>query len=363
MRRIAFVLPSFAGGGAERVVIGLANELNRERYEPVMVVLDNKGPLAGDLDENIQIISLDRPRLRQALGPLRRTLQEMRPAVVLSTMGYLNLGVLWAFGRGRKDIAIVVREANDPEVTFAALPVPALGRWLYKYYYRNAASIVVPSKMIGAHLEALLPGAKDKIRLLHNPVDETRIRRAAASPRRQSGPGVRFVAAGRLSHQKGFDRLLEWFSRLSPDVHLTILGEGADRPLLEGRIAALNLNDRVDLRGFDPNPWADYAGADAFLLSSRWEGMPNAALEALACGTPVIAISDAGAVRDIAEEAPPIAITIADTDDEFVHAMREMEARVECQLRDSLLPDSFLPGSVGQAFEQLIRSVTMDRIF
>ena len=81
------------------------------------------------------------------------------------------------------------------------------------------------------------------------------------------------------------------------EAHLTILGDGADKLLLECRIASLNLGDRVELRGFDPNPWAYYAGADAFLLPSRWEGMPNAALEALACGTPVIAMSHAGAVR------------------------------------------------------------------
>ena len=96
MQQIVFVLPSFAGGGAERVVIGLANGLNRDRYEPVMIVLENKGPLASDLDESIQVISLERPRLRQAVAPLRRILQEMRPSVVMSTMGYLNLGILWA---------------------------------------------------------------------------------------------------------------------------------------------------------------------------------------------------------------------------------------------------------------------------
>ncbi len=363
MQQVVFVLPSFAGGGAERVVIELANGLNRERYEPVIVVLENKGPLAGDLAENIDIISLERPRLRQSLGRLRRVLREIRPSIVMSTLGYLNLGVLWAAGRGTKDIAIIVREANDPDATFAALPVPAVGRWLYKHYYRRAACIVVPSKVIGQSLKALLPGSVDKVRLLYNPVDNTRIRQAAMNPRRLSGPGVRFVAAGRLAHQKGFDRLIEWISHLTPETHLTILGEGPDRPLLEERISALNLGERVDLRGFDPTPWAYYAGADVFLLPSRWEGMPNAALEALACGTPVIAMSEAGAVRQIAEEAPPSAITIAETDDEFVRAMQKITARYELRLRDSLLPNSFHPSSVGQSFERLLNVVKATQIY
>ena len=362
MQKILFVLPSFEGGGAERVVIELANRLNRERYEPVMVVLENKGPLAGNLDGNIKIISLERARLRQALRPLRHVFREMRPSIVMSTMGYLNLGILWAAGRTTKDTAFVVREANDPDTTFAALPIPAAGRWLYKIYYRRAACIIVPSKIIGQHLEALLPGEVNKIRLLYNPVDDARIRQAAMNPKRLSGPGVRFVAAGRLSHQKGFDRLLEWISRLTPKAHLTILGEGSDRSLLENRITALNLGEFVDLRGFDPSPWAYYAGADAFLLPSRWEGMPNAALEALACGTPVIAMSEAGAVQQIAEEAPPAAITIAETDDEFVRAMQKISARYELRLRDSLLPDSFHIGSVSQSFELLLNSVTAAQV-
>ncbi len=362
MQRILFVLPSFAGGGAERVIIGFANGLNRERYEPVMVVLENKGPLVGDLDENIQLISLDRPRLRQAVGPLRRIIQDMKPAVVVTTMGYLNLGVLWAARYERKDTAIVVREANDPEVTFAALPIPAVGRWLYKYYYRKAACIVVPSRIIGERLAALLPSAADRIRMLNNPVDESRIRQAAAEPRRRPGQGVRFIAAGRLSHQKGFDRLLEWISRLPAQAHLTILGEGACRPLLEDRIAALDLGDRVDLRGFVSDPWAYYGGADAFLLPSRWEGMPNAALEALACGTPVIAMSQAGAVRQIAEEALPTAITIAETGDEFIHAMQSTAVRDGLRLRDSLLPNSFRPSAVGRRFEELLNSVTTHQV-
>ena len=189
MQQIVFVLPSFAGGGAERVVIGLANGLNRDRYEPVMIVLENKGPLASDLDESIQVISLERPRLRQAVAPLRRILQEMRPSVVMSTMGYLNLGILWAARSERNKTAIVVREANDPEVTFAALPVPAIGRWLYKYYYRKAARIVVPSKIIGERL--LNYCLVRPIIFACSTIRCTRpeSRQAAAEPKRRPGQG------------------------------------------------------------------------------------------------------------------------------------------------------------------------------
>ena len=354
MRRVLFVLPSFAGGGAERVIIGLANGLSRRTFTPLVLVLENTGPLAADLDDDIQIISLNQPRLRRAILPIRRAIAEVDPSVVVSTMGYLNLGVLWAVGNRRKNVAILVREANDPDVTISALPVAAIGRWLYRRYYRRASVIVVPSKAIGARLATLVPDASEMIRLLHNPVDDVKVRQAAAAPVREPGNGVRFVASGRLTHQKGFDRLLDWISDMRQDAVLTILGEGPERKNLERRIASLGLEDRVNLAGFVHNPWAYYAGADAFLLASRWEGMPNAALEALACGTPVIAMSEAGAVREIADEAPKQAISIVDTGEEFVTNMLNVGAGDGKTLRGSLLPSSFLPASVGQEFEALI---------
>jgi glycosyltransferase involved in cell wall biosynthesis len=356
--RVLFILPSFAGGGAERVIIALANGLDRQLYTPALIVLENKGPLAGDVDDDIQVTALGRARLRQAIPTLRRIVLEMSPSVVMSTMGYLNLGVLWAVGRHRERFAVVVREANDPEITFSSLRVPEIGRWLYRWLYRRADCIVAPSVAIGECLAAIVPGATNKINLLHNPIDDERIRKAAVVPIRRSGGGTRFAAAGRLSHQKGFDRLLDWFVGLPPDSNLVLLGDGPERTDLEHRIGSLDLDGRVELVGFVANPWAYYAGVDAFLLPSRWEGMPNAALEALACGTRVIAMSQAGAVREIADEAPPNALVIVDTGDEFVSAMRKVVAAETAVLRNSLLPESFTIGRVNAEFQNLIESLS-----
>jgi glycosyltransferase involved in cell wall biosynthesis len=355
---VLFVLPSFAGGGAERVIIALANGLDRQMYTPAFLVLENKGPLAGNVDQDIVVNALDQPRLRYAIPALRRFVLQASPSVVVSTMGYLNLGMLWALGCNRDRFGVIVREANDPDVTISSLPIPALGRWLYRRYYRRANCIIAPSAVIGERLAEVVPAAADMIRLLRNPIDDVRIRQAATPLNRHPGGGVRFVAAGRLTHQKGFDRLLDWFINLPPGAHLVLLGEGPERANLESRIASLGLERRVDLAGFVSNPWPYFAGADAFLLSSRWEGMPNAALEALACGTPVIAMSQAGAVHEIAAETSPNALEIAETKEEFVTGMQKVIAAKDIVLRDSLLPLSFAPGPVGSDFHALIESVS-----
>ena len=136
-------------------------------------------------------------------------------------------------------------------------------------------------------LEVGISGMRSSV--LRNPIDQGRLRRLALPLRRHPGNGRRFVAAGRLVNQKGFDRLLHIFADCDPLDHLTILGDGPDHAMLARLAIRLGISDRVAFEGFVTRPWPWFAGADAVLLTSRWEGMPNVALEGLACGTQVIA--------------------------------------------------------------------------
>ena len=108
--------------------------------------------------------------------------------------------------------------------------------------------------------------------------------------------------------------------------------------------------------GFDPQPAPWVAGADALLLPSRWEGLPNVALEALACGTPVIATPEAGGIHEIAELAGPDAVRIAPMGPDFVSAMTAVPRNDKGCLRPSLLPGEFHLTSVVAAFERLLEA-------
>ncbi|MDA0239178.1 MAG: glycosyltransferase [Proteobacteria bacterium] len=353
MQTVVFILPSFAGGGAERVMLKLANGLDQDRFDARIVVLEESGPLRRDVALHIPVLSLDCPRIRAALIPLRRVLKRLSPELVVTTMGYLNLSVLLACRIGFSKTRFIVREANEPTATLQAFRWPGLIRLLYRFLYPRAQAVICPSQAILENLRREFSLPSCRLRLLRNPVDVAGLR-ALASATIASTDGVTFVASGRLTEQKGFDRLLNMLVELPEQARLRLLGDGPLLPSLQRQAIDLGISDRVEFLGFQNNPWRYYAAADAFLLPSRWEGMPNAALEALACGTPVISTPEAGGIGEVAALAADGAIQLATAGEPFVAAMKSITHRPEATPRPSLLPDVFLLSVVERDFMQIL---------
>jgi glycosyltransferase involved in cell wall biosynthesis len=165
-----------------------------------------------------------------------------------------------------------------------------LGLWA------DAAAVVANS--LGLAELARQAGPKIPIMVLPNGVDTVRYRPVPERPRREDG-GLRLLFVGRLVHQKGLDLLLEALAVAPRDVTLDIVGDGPEREALIGQAHRLGVSGRVRFLGWldrDALP-AHFQAADAFAFPSRDEGMPNAVLEAMACGLPVIATD----VRGLAE--------------------------------------------------------------
>lgn len=346
---IAFVLPAFAGGGAERVVLNLARLVDRSRYQPMFLVMDPQGALIDDVPKGITVVGLHRPRLRQALPALVAELRRLRPAVIFSTFTHINLPLL-ASRPFLRNTRIMIREANMPSFSLERMPWPAAYRAGCRWLYPSADAIVATS--LRMRDELLKMGvAYDNIQVLPNPVDEDRLRKAARPVLRHVGEGIRFVAVGRLVRQKGFDRLLDALAVMPDDCHCTILGEGPERKVLVEQALRLSLESKVTFAGFLSNlaPWI--AGADALLMPSRFEGMPNAALESLALGTPVIATPESGGISEIS------CVTISDAGPDFIAAMRRVSRK--SGLKQSLLPRSFLLDEVGKQFNELLQCTAM----
>jgi glycosyltransferase involved in cell wall biosynthesis len=355
MKTVAFILPSLAGGGAERVMLTFARALDRERFRVVLILLTDAGPLGSLIAPDIELIVLDRPRVRAALPRLWSTLRRLRPQVVFATMAYLNMALLGLRPVLPGTIRYVVREANTPSAIAGQGVKRALYGWGYRHLYRRAHRVLAPAHFVRDELVAAgVP--KSLVSVLYNPVDVDAVRAAGRAPSRVTGPGRRFVAAGRIAEQKGFDRLVGMASALDPEDRITVYGDGPLRSRLEADAARRGVAERITFAGFteDLAPWI--AGADAFLLPSRWEGLPNVILESLALGTPAIATPEAGAIDEIRARAAPGAVELASGGPAFEASMKAVDPKPERNLRPTLLPDVFRLSAAVSHLESILDS-------
>ena len=351
--RIVFVLPDLGGGGAQRVMLRLAGGLSPDRFERQIVSLGGDSHLASLCPEGVALEHWRLRHLRQGLFRLVQHVRTTKPDLVVSVMGYLNIALLAARHLLPRQTRIIVREANRVAATLANLPMPFRTPLAYRLLYRRADAIVAPSQEIATDLVAAAPKAQRLMHILPNPVDIAHLRKNAAQPIRRHGQGLRFVAAGRITRQKGFDLLLDLVDRLPSDAHIMVFGDGKDRLLLSALAKEKAVQHRVEFAGYTQDLPCWIAGADAFVMPSRWEGLPNAALEALALGTPVIASPESN-LASAASLAPPGAVTIRSVGEEFAAAMRHVPCTADRQLRESMLPLIFDAPSVVAKFEELV---------
>ncbi len=353
-REVVFALPDLGGGGAQRVMLRFAAGFAAEGFPSRIVVLGGARTLEGEVPPGVPCERLGEGGLRQGLPKLIGRLREFRPAAVVSVMGYLNLALLAARAALPRDMKIIVREANTLASTLASMPRFVPGQWLYRSLYGRADLVIAPSRRIASEIASAVPRVQSRIAVCPNPVDVDALRGAAAKPVRAAGGGLRLVAAGRLSEQKGFDRLLPLIAQLRADTHLTIYGEGPDRGALEGQVVQLGLQGRVAMPGFSRALPAALAGADAFVLPSRWEGLPNVVLEALALGVPVVTSPEVG-VEEIAAHVSAGALTIAPVDQRFAAAMAAIAPAGSIpDARASLLPAGYGIAEAQRRFTDLV---------
>lgn len=357
-KKIVFILPLLCAGGAERTIITLMNNLDREKFAPEMIVLDETGPLRDWIKEGIPVHSLGGVRVSRAFFKLKAALKELKPDVVVTTMAHSNFLLLLTrpfFPKAK----YIVREAvvpssilkDHPKISFILIA-------LYKALYPLADAVLSPSQDIIEEFKKL--GIRTgNHRVLYNQVDEAAIKNALEAPPLkldQKNQALRLICVGRLHVQKGYDRLLEGLKQSPPSVdwELLVLGEGAERENLEKMIAEYGMENRVFLKGNQKNPWLYIARSDCLLLPSRWEGMPNVVLESLACGTPVIATKDANGVGEIKKHAQDGTVCIVNSIQDMIGLFPEIRKLDRSGHRKSLLPARFKLKKIMQEFEDII---------
>jgi glycosyltransferase involved in cell wall biosynthesis len=357
-RRIAIVLPSAQGGGAERVLLNLLKRLNRNLFDLYLIIIENSGPYLDLVPPDIHFHPLGYDRVGRAIVKLVITLRRLKPDVVLTSIGHLNLALLLIRPFLPKKVQIIVRESNMPSKSFASGFKFALIRKLYPLLYPCADRVICPGEEIKNELKIKFRIPEDKMEIIPNPILVDNIRSELESFHDPfEHDSIRLLAAGSLTWQKGFDLLVIAMKKLvkkRPEVHLTILGEGPEKNNLANQIRSLDLSDSITLAGFQKNPYPYFYHADLFVLSSRWEGLPNVVLESLACGTPVVAFECPGCIKEIIGHSSQGRLVPIGDIDAMVHAIAEMVEMSDKKCNHSLLPDRFNATSVTARYEKLL---------
>ncbi len=365
-RRILFVLAGLGGGGAERVMVTLLRSLDRARFELHLALVKAEGPYVRDIPEDVPIHDLQAGRARYATWAIIRLTRRLRPHVVLSTLGYLNLVLIFAKSLMPRGLRLLVREAVTVSAHLAQdIQHPKMWQWLYRRFYKKADKIICLSDEMLNDLAEHFGVPREKMVRIYNPVDVDRIKcLAEARNNPYSGFGPHLVAAGRLSKEKGFDLLLDTMARVRkalPHVQLTILGEGELDSRLKAQRDRLGLANAVHFPGFQSNPFPYFKHADLFVLSSHYEGLPNAVLEALALGTPVVATNGPGGMKEIAQHSSGVRFTALDDPVCFAETVVKAlgEGKLTCSRQSSsTFLKTFGVESVTAQYEELLESVT-----
>ncbi len=357
--RVLFVLPTLLAGGAERVLLTLMNHLDRDQFEPHFLVLDERGTLKSWIASDIPFYSMGHAKIRNSILKMVDLFDELEPDIIVSTMASMNFGILLTKPFLKKPPRMIVREAVIPSSIAENQIFPWLVRLAYKMLYRRADMVISPARCIITEFGKYMGIETKNYALLHNPVDIVRIRGGAevsipVAKRRFSKR--QFVCAGRLHMQKGFDRLLDSLAEIKgrDDWELNIMGEGEEHDALQARITRLGLGTHVTLSGLEKNPWPIMARADAFLLPSRWEGLPNVVLESLAVGTPVIATAESGGIAEIAQVAQEGTVQVVESMEAFMDCVKAVKPAPCEMFRPSLLPEFFYLDAVVERFSDLI---------
>jgi glycosyltransferase involved in cell wall biosynthesis len=293
---LAILLPSLGGGGAERVTINLVREIARRGFRVDLVVSSAGGVYTADVPDNVRLIDLHSSRVLASLPGLVRYLRRERPDALLAVMTHTNIVALWARRLARVRTRILVSEHDTLSNVSknAVLRRTRLLPYLVRRFYPDADVIIAVSSGVADDLAATTGLDRSCIEVVFNPVVTTGLRAAAREAvdhpwLAEGGPPV-VIGMGRLEPKKNFPALLRSFAaaRIDRDARLIILGEGAEREKLEALVGTLGLECVVSMPGFVENPFGYLARASLFVLSSEYEGLPTALIEAMSCGVPVV---------------------------------------------------------------------------
>jgi len=300
MKTVIFFIGSLQAGGTEAKLARNFLPLLKDRgkVNPKLILLQERGEFLDILPEEIEKVCLNettRTGLFGIIPKFRDALQKLKPDIVVPCMWYPAIIAYMTKKLRLFDFKYVVHDTTTMteyiKYEFGNVRYKRLVKYLIEKAYEDAGSIIVVSKGEKDDLIHNFGISDGLIRVVYNPIDLAGLRRMAEDDVDLSFDKPTIVSVGRLIHSKGFDILIKAFRKVleSCDCRLLILGAGEERERLFSISKTLNLKEDVVFWGFTHNPFKYMKRCQVFCTATRYEGLGNAIIEAMAVGLPVIA--------------------------------------------------------------------------
>lgn len=317
MKKVLFLIPGLVGGGAERVMVTLANNLSTKYDVEILtltstdsfynvsqaVKVEGIGCKVNKKNAFTKLITRTKSAVKGFFG-IRKAIKKKKPDVVIAFLNSVSQPLLLLKTFSRMKCKVIVSERADPTAR------GFLSRWFEKNFFPKADVIVCQGKKAAEFFKEKHQG---KIEIIPNPICADAIPPLHIGERKK-----KIVGVGRITEQKNFSMLIDAFSKLDErfsDYKLEIYGAGHQEEVLKNKIADLGLSDRAFLMGAKKNVMFEIADASLYVMSSNFEGFPNALVEAMATGLPVISTDfPTGIANEIVKEENGLVIPVKDTD-------------------------------------------------
>lgn len=303
----AFFLQNLDGGGAERAIIHLANEVARQGHAVDLVVGYANTDYRTEIGAQVNLVDFNSRSPAAVFSRLVVYLRHRQPLTIMSALDPANIMLILAakFARFKGKQVLSQRAVLDASLR----DLGAVRRWVTRALicacFPHADALISNSRAAARELNQRLGIPDDKIFTIHNAIDMARILRMASEPLvgdaldSQRAPLV--LSVGSLTQRKDMSTLIHAFHQVAAQrsAQLLIIGKGPEKDRLKALVDDLGLSHVVHWLGFDPNPYRWMAAASVFVSSSTEEGFPNVIAEALALNCPVVATDCPGDTAEL----------------------------------------------------------------
>jgi glycosyltransferase involved in cell wall biosynthesis len=314
MFKLAFILPNLLTGGSQRVFLNLIDEFYRMGYNVTLIVVNKEENIYSGYEEDgvnniercepYEYINLGCSRVIKGLLPLRRELLNNGYSHCISTLTYMNVIASVSLLYAKKRPKIYIRESNLISERFVRNYILKLA---IRFTYNKAVGIICQSN---AMLKDMANYTHAKARVIHNPVNGKALLKKSTTNWPINKNKLNIVMLGHMTYQKNYLLALSILELLDDDSILHIIGRKLELHEFLVQLAKRGLENRVKLYGFQENPHEIMSRCDIFLMTSKYEGLPNALLEAGVLGLPIVTTNFFEGLDDL---LPSYGTTIVDS--------------------------------------------------